>query len=52
MKIKLVKLHCLRCHWDWFPKKEEINQCPHCKSKYWNTEVVPKKGWPKGRRKK
>jgi DNA-directed RNA polymerase subunit RPC12/RpoP len=52
MKIKVTKLHCLRCKWDWFPTQEDINQCPHCRSKYWNVEVPPKKGWPKGKKRK
>jgi len=36
MKIKLPKLKCLRCNWEWFPKKEEVRRCPKCGSPYWD----------------
>jgi len=34
--IELIKLSCLRCGHIWIPKKEEIRQCPRCKSAYWD----------------
>jgi len=38
MKIKLPKLNCKRCGHEWIPKKEEIRQCPKCKSAWWDKE--------------
>jgi len=34
------RLHCKRCTWDWFPRKElsQIILCPNCKSPYWNKD--------------
>jgi Zn finger protein HypA/HybF involved in hydrogenase expression len=40
MKIKLVKLKCERCGYEWNPRKPEIRMCPSCKTPYWD---VPKK---------
>ena len=37
-KVKLPKLHCLRCKHDWIPKQETVIICPKCKSPYWNIE--------------
>ena len=36
MKIKIIKLKCERCGHQWVPKKEEIRQCPKCKSPWWD----------------
>ena len=38
MKIKLIKLECKKCGHNWTPKKEEIRQCPKCKSVWWDKE--------------
>ncbi len=38
MKIKITKLGCKRCGHKWVPKKEEIRQCPKCKSPWWDKE--------------
>ena len=40
MKIKLgTKLKCLRCGWEWIPRKADVKQCPNrkCHSIYWDT---------------
>jgi len=36
-KIIIKHLHCMRCNWDWIPRKKvsEIRQCPKCKTAYW-----------------
>ncbi len=36
MEIKITKLECKRCGHKWIPKKEEIRQCPKCKSSWWD----------------
>jgi len=39
MKIKIKKqLKCLRCGYKWNPRKEDVRQCPHCKSASWEKE--------------
>ena len=38
MKINIQKLKCKRCGHEWIPKKEEIRQCPKCKSSWWDKE--------------
>jgi Zn finger protein HypA/HybF involved in hydrogenase expression len=38
MKIKLPILECKRCGKKWIPKKEDVRQCPKCKSAYWDIE--------------
>ena len=38
MKIQITKLVCKRCGHKWVPKKEEIRQCPKCKSVWWDKE--------------
>lgn len=39
MEIKIQKLKCLRCGYEWLPRTTEVRQCPKCKSAYWD---VPK----------
>lgn len=41
MKLKIKKLKCLRCGWEWIPRKTDVRQCPNkkCHSNLWN---VPK----------
>jgi len=40
MKIRNLNiLFCFRCGWKWIPRKNEIRQCPKCKSAYWD---IPK----------
>lgn len=38
MKIKITKLKCKRCGHQWVPKKEDVRQCPKCKSVWWDKE--------------
>lgn len=42
MKIKITKLKCKRCEHEWIPKKEEVRQCPKCKSAWWDKEKCQK----------
>ena len=35
MKVKLNKIECKRCGYKWLPRKEDIRQCPKCKTAYW-----------------
>jgi len=42
MKIKITKLTCKRCGHFWIPKKEEVRQCPKCKSAWWDKEPKSK----------
>jgi Zn finger protein HypA/HybF involved in hydrogenase expression len=32
MKVKLPKIKCQKCGHVWIPKKEDVRQCPKCKS--------------------
>jgi len=38
MKIKLQKLKCKRCGYEWIPRKDEVRLCPRCRSPYWDKE--------------
>jgi len=38
VKIKLPVLECKRCGHKWTPKKEDVRQCPKCKSAFWDKE--------------
>ncbi len=31
---------CKRCNYTWTPRKETIDLCPKCKSKYWDKDYV------------
>ena len=37
MKYERKILHCLRCNWQWFPRKADPKVCPKCKSAWWDT---------------
>jgi predicted Zn-ribbon and HTH transcriptional regulator len=36
MKIKLTKIKCLRCGYEWYPKVEDVRQCAKCHSAHWD----------------
>jgi predicted Zn-ribbon and HTH transcriptional regulator len=36
MKVKLQKLKCIKCGYEWTPRKEDVRQCPDCKTAYWD----------------
>jgi Zn finger protein HypA/HybF involved in hydrogenase expression len=38
MKIKLQKIICKRCGWEWTPRKPEVMVCPKCHSPYFDKE--------------
>ncbi len=38
MQIKLEKLKCVKCGHEWPPRKEDVRQCPKCKTAYWDKE--------------
>ena len=44
MKVKINQIECKRCSHKWLPRKEEIRQCPKCKTAYWETEKENKNG--------
>lgn len=29
------KLKCMKCGWEWIPRKVDVRQCPKCKTAYW-----------------
>jgi len=33
--MKLKKLKCVKCGHEWIPRKEDVRQCPKCKTAYW-----------------
>ncbi len=35
-------LRCLRCAFEWIPRKENPLCCPNCKSRRWNDDGKPK----------
>lgn len=43
INVDCLKLKCLRCGHKWFPKKDDVRQCPKCRSVLWD---VPKNGKP------
>jgi len=44
MDIKILKLKCKRCAHEWAPRKPVVLLCPKCKSAYWDTDRLKKKG--------
>jgi len=38
MKIAVKKLKCLRCGYEWLPRKIDVRQCPKCQSVFWDTK--------------
>jgi len=42
-KQKLSKIQCLRCHYKWTPRVEEVRTCAKCGSAYWDQERPNKK---------
>jgi len=40
MKVKINKIKCKRCGYEWVPKQEEVRTCanPKCRSVYWDKE--------------
>ncbi len=38
MKVQLgKKLKCLRCGYEWIPRKEDVRICPDCKTAFFDT---------------
>ncbi len=42
MKVKIEKLKCKHCGFEWYPRKPEVVQCPHCKTAHWDKERIYK----------
>lgn len=42
MKLKLKKVKCLKCGFEWYPRIEDVRQCanPKCRTARW--DVPPK----------
>lgn len=38
MKIKIKKIECNKCKHKWSPRKEDVRQCPKCKTAYWEVK--------------
>lgn len=38
MEIKLTKVKCLRCGYEWSPRLSDVRKCanPKCRSAYWD----------------
>lgn len=34
--MKIKKLKCKRCGYEWIPRVEKPKTCSACKSRYWN----------------
>ncbi|MEK6879897.1 MAG: hypothetical protein AABY22_09835 [Nanoarchaeota archaeon] len=45
VNVKIPKVHCLRCGWEWIPRKQikDIKTCAKCNNPYWNERRVRKK---------
>jgi predicted Zn-ribbon and HTH transcriptional regulator len=35
VKVRITKLTCQRCEYEWHPRIEDVRQCPSCKSARW-----------------
>lgn len=42
--VKLIKVKCKRCGYEWNPKKEIVTICanPKCRTPYWDRERINK----------
>lgn len=36
--VRLPKVKCKRCGWEWVPRVANPKWCPKCNSPYWNRE--------------
>jgi len=36
MVIKITRLKCDHCGYEWIPRIEEVRKCAKCKTPYWN----------------
>jgi len=43
MKVKIAKLKCKRCGYEWIPRKTDVRMCPKCHSPYFDREKQRKK---------
>lgn len=41
--ISFSDVNCMRCHWNWTPRKKNPKSCPRCKNYDWNKERGIKK---------
>ena len=41
-EVKVTRLKCLRCGYEWFPRQEDVRICPKCRTAWWDR--------PKGKR--
>lgn len=39
-EVKLVRLQCYRCLYEWTPVRSPVRICPRCKSKLWDVPKV------------
>ncbi|KKL96446.1 hypothetical protein LCGC14_1844390 [marine sediment metagenome] len=42
MKVKITRLRCRRCGYEWPPRQEEVTICPKCKSPLFDKDRVKK----------
>lgn len=40
MRVKVSQINCKRCGHKWNPRKQDVRQCPKCKSAYWEKEKI------------
>ena len=40
MEVKITKLHCTSCGWEWVPRKEKVYVCPKCHVYTWDKPRV------------
>jgi len=38
MEIKIKKLKCLQCNYEWMPRTNDVRRCPKCQSVFWDKE--------------
>lgn len=43
MKIKINRVECKKCGYEWIPRKEIIVGCPKCKSGYYKARINKRK---------
>lgn len=38
MRVKIKKIKCKRCGYEWVPRTSEVRTCAKCRSSWWDKE--------------
>jgi primosomal protein N' len=47
--MKVLTLKCLKCRYEWIPRKDRPKECPECKRRDWDGVGLVGRGEPKAR---